>query len=130
MIPNYTKDNFLQSVLSVETGNRAQDSTNSDGNRQGHRVIYHLPSDKVFNSGVSQHENARPSAASVPWIENDDVSLQQTGRQAGHPSSRVLKMQCFSPHVYEEVPQSHYGPRGILVDPPAQRHHFSAPNLG
>ena len=128
VMPNYTKDNFLQSILLVETGNRAENSTNSDDNRQVHRLIYRLPSDKFFNSGVPQHENAGPSAASAPWIENDGIPSQQTGRQAGHSSSRVLNTQCYDPHMYEEVPHSHYRPRGILVEPPAQRHHFSAPN--
>ena len=129
-MPNYTKDNFLQSILLVETGNRAENSTNSDDNRQEHRLIYTLPSDNFFNPGVSQHENAGPSHASAPWIENEGVPLQQSGHQAGQPAPRVLNAQCYGHHVYEEAHHSHYRPQRILVEAPAQRHHFEAPNLG
>ena len=56
-MPKITKENLLQRIIAVETGNRAENSTNSDDNRQELRLIYTLPSDNFFNPGVSQHEN-------------------------------------------------------------------------
>ena len=129
-MPKITKENLLQSIIAVET-DRAEDSTNADDNRQGHRLIYTLPSDNFFNPGVAQqHENAGPSHASAPWIEDEGVPLQQPGRQASQPATRVLNAQCHGQHVYEEAPQSHHRPQRIFVEAPTQRHHFTSPNLG
>ena len=74
-MPKITKENLLQSIIAVETDNRAEDSNNTDENRQAHRLTYILPSDNFFNPGVAQqHENGGPSHASAPWIE-DEASL-------------------------------------------------------
>ena len=135
-----TQKNYSQSILSVETGNRAMDSTNLDEHRQhaGHqrsvgKVRYHLPSvqqQQCFGPGVPRHERPGPSADSLPWVEHEGIPMQHAGHQAGHSSSRSFNTQCYGPHVWEEGPRSHYQPQQFLVEPPVQRHHYLAPNSG
>ena len=122
-----TQDNLVQSVINVETsGNRAQNSTISEVNRQEHRMTYILPSDRFFNTGVyHENNNAGTLAISVPWMEHEHAHSQQTGRQS-NSSSRVYT-QHVGHQVFEEIPQSHYKPRGILVQDPL--HSDIAPKL-
>ena len=122
------KDNLLQSVISVEaSGNRAQNSATND-NQQEHRLIYTLPNNRFFNTGVPLEDiNAGTSANSVPWREQVHDHSQQTGRQA-ESSPRVYTQ--HEGHVFEEIPQPQYRPRAVLVQEPPAHHHFQAPNLG